>query len=319
MAIGRRSLVQSAPLLGLLASGTGARPARAEKKYGPGASDTEIKIGQTMAYSGPASAYGVIGKCETAYFRMINEQGGINGRMLRLISLDDGYSPPKTVEQTRKLVEEDGVLFTFNSIGTPTNAAVQKYLNGKGVPQLFVATGASRWGDPEHFPWTMGWAPTYRAEGMIYGKYILKNIPDAKIAVLYQNDDFGKDFLNGFKDGLGQTGQKLIVKEVTYEPTDPTIDSQIATLQSTGATVFFDVAISKFAAQAIRKVTDLDWRPTHFLNSTAGSIAMTLVPAGIDKSIGLITSTYIKDINDPAFADAPDVKFYLDFMKKYVP
>ncbi|HEY4044200.1 MAG TPA: ABC transporter substrate-binding protein [Rhodopila sp.] len=319
MPIKRRNVIQAVPLLGLLGTGTVSHPARAQRKYGPGASDTEIKIGQTMAYSGPASAYGVIGKCETAYFRKINEQGGINGRMLRLISLDDGYSPPKTVEQTRKLIEEEEVLFTFNSIGTPTNAAVQKYLNGKGVPQLFVATGASRWGDPEHFPWTIGWAPTYRAEGTVYGKYILQNIPDAKIAVLYQNDDYGKDFLNGFKDGLGEAGQKLIAKEVTYEPTDPTIDSQIATLQSTGANVFFDVAISKFAAQAIRKVADLDWRPTHFLNSPAGSIAMTLVPAGIDKSIGLITSTYIKDINDPTFADAPDVKFYLDFMKKYVP
>ena len=311
--------MQSAPWLGLLASGIGARSARAEKRYGPGASDREIKIGQTIPYSGPASSYGVVGKFEMAYFRMINEQGGINGRMLRLISLDDGYSPPKTVEQTRKLIEEEEVLFTFSSIGTPTNAAVQKYLNAKGVPQLFVATGASRWGDPEHFPWTMGWAPTYRAEGIVYAKYILKNIPDAKIAILSQNDDAGKDFLNGFKDGLGETGQKLIVKEVTYEPTDPTIDLQIVTLQSTGATVFFDVAISKFAALAIRKVSDLDWHPTHFLNSPASSIAMTLVPAGIDKSIGLITSAFIKDINDPTFADAHDVKFYLDFMKKYVP
>jgi branched-chain amino acid transport system substrate-binding protein len=319
MSIGRRNLVRSASLLGLLGSGVAPRKARAQKKYGPGASDSEIKIGQTIPYSGPASAYGVQGQCQLAYFKMINEQGGINGRKLRLIYLDDGYSPPKTVEQTRKLVEQEEVLFTFNSLGTPTNAAVQKYLNAKGVPQLFVSTGASRWGDPEHFPWTMGWAPTYRAEGIVYGKYILKNIPDAKIAVLYQNDDFGKDFLNGFKNGLGATGQKLIVKEVTYEPSDPTIDSQIVTLQSSGADAFFNIATSKFAAQAIRKVADIDWRPTHFLNSTAGSIAATLAPAGLEKSVGLITSIYIKDINDPAYAGAPDVKFYLEFMKKYVP
>jgi branched-chain amino acid transport system substrate-binding protein len=250
---------------------------------------------------------------------MINEQGGLNGRKLRLISLDDAYSPPKTVEQTRKLIEEEGVLFTFNALGTPTNAAVQKYLNNKGVPQLFVSSGASRWGDPAHFPWTMGWAPTYRAEGIVYGKYILKNIPEARIAVLYQNDDFGKDFLNGFKDGLGEAGRKLIVKEVTYEPSDPTIDSQIVTLQSSGADVFFNIATSKFAAQAIRKVADINWKPTHFLNSTASSIAATIIPAGPDKAVGLITSVYIKDINDPAYADAADVKYYLDFMKKYVP
>ena len=319
MIFGRRKLVQSAPLLALLSSGMASRQVQAQKKYGPGASDTEIRIGQTMSYSGPASAYGVQGQCQLAYFRMINEQGGINGRKLRLISLDDGYSPPKTVEQMRKLVEQEEVLFTFNNLGTPTNAAVQKYLNGKGVPQLFVSTGASRWGDPEHYPWTMGWAPTYRAEGIVYAKYIMKNIPDAKIAVLYQNDDFGKDFLNGFKYGLGEAGQKLLVKEVTYEPSDPTIDSQIVSLQASGANVFFNIATSKFAAQAIRKVADIDWKPTHFLNSTAGSIAATLTPAGLDKSTGLISSVYIKDINDPAYADAPDVKFFLNFMKTYIP
>lgn len=316
MKIGRRMLVQSIPLL---ATGLAAEPARAQKKYGPGASDSEIKIGQTIPYSGPVSAYGVQGQLQSAYFKMINEQGGLNGRKLRLISLDDAYSPPKTVEQTRKLIEEEQVLFTFNALGTPTNAAVQKYLNTKGVPQLFVSSGASRWGDPARFPWTMGWAPTYRAEGIVYGKYILKNLPAARIAVLYQNDDFGKDFLNGFKDGLGETGRKLIVKEVTYEPSDPTIDSQIVTLQSSGADVFFNIATSKFAAQAIRKVADINWKPTHFLNSTASSIAATIIPAGPEKSIGLITSVYIKDINDPAYADAPDVKYYLDFMKKYVP
>jgi branched-chain amino acid transport system substrate-binding protein len=289
------------------------------RNTGPGASDSEIRIGQTIPYSGPVSAYGVQGQLQSAYFKMLNEKGGLNGRKLRLISLDDGYSPPKTVEQTRRLVEEEEVLFTFNALGTPTNAAVQKYLNAKGVPQLFVSSGASRWGDPAHFPWTMGWAPTYRAEGIVYGKYIMKTMPDAKIAVQYQNDDFGKDFLNGFKDGLGEAGRKLIVKEVTYEPSDPTIDSQIVTLQSSGADVFFNIATSKFAAQAIRKVADINWKPTHFLNSTAASIAATIIPAGAEKSIGLITSVYIKDINDPAYADAADVKYYLDFMKKYVP
>ena len=319
MKISRRDLTRSLPALAVLAAGA-ARPARAaDKKYGPGASDSEIKIGQTMAYSGPASAYGVQGKCQMAFFQMLNEQGGINGRKLRLISLDDGYSPPKTVEATRKLVEQEEVLFLFNNLGTPTNAAVQKYLNAKQVPQLFVSSGASRWGDPQHFPWTMGWAPTYRAEGVVYGKYIVKNLPNAKIGVIYQNDDFGKDFVNGFHDGLGEEGRKLIAREVTYETSDSTVDSQIVSLQSSGADVLFNVGTSKFAAQVIRKLNDIAWRPTHFLNSTANSIAATLIPAGAEKSIGLISVVYIKDINDPAYADAADVKFYLDFMKKYVP
>ncbi len=319
MAIGRRELGRVLPALALLGSGVAAGRAHAQKKYGPGVTDGEIKIGQTMAYSGPASAYGVQGKCALAYFQMLNQQGGVNGRKIRLISLDDGYSPPKTVEQTRRLVEDEQVLLTFGSLGTPTNAAVQKYLNARQVPQLFVSSGASRWGDPEHFPWTMGWAPTYRAEGSVYGRYILRNMPGATIAVLYQNDDFGKDYLRGLKDGLGDAGAKLIVKEVTYEPTDPTIDLQIVTLQNSGATVFFDVGTSKFAAQAIRKLHDIGWQPTHFMNSTASSIAATLVPAGVDKSVGIITSIYLKDINDPIFADAADVRFYLEFMKKYVP
>jgi branched-chain amino acid transport system substrate-binding protein len=319
MTISRRELSRSLPLFAIAASGIASRAAAAEKKYGPGASDADIKIGQTMPYSGPVSAYGVQGRCQTAYFQMLNEQGGINGRKLQLISLDDSYSPPKTVEQTRKLVEQEEVLFLFNCLGTPTSAAVQKYLNSKQVPQLFVSSGASRWGDPQHFPWTMGWAPTYRAEATVYGKYIVKNIPDAKIAVVYQNDDFGKDFLNGFRDGLGEAGRKLIVKEVTYETSDATMDSQVVTLQSSGADVLFNVGTSKFAAQIIRKLNDMNWHPTHFLNSTANSIAATLVPAGLDKSVGLISSVYIKDINDPAYAGASDVKFYLDFMKKYVP
>ena len=219
-----------------------------------------------------------------------------------MISLDDSYSPPKTVEQTRKLIEQEEVLFLFNCLGTPTSAAVQKYLNSKQVPQLFVSSGASRWGDPRHFPWTMGLASTYRAEGAVYGKYILKNIPDAKIAVLYQNDDFGKDFVNGFRGGLGEAGRKLIVEEATYETSDVTMDSQVVTLQGSGADVLFNVTTSKFAAQVIRRLSDINWHPTHFLNSTANSIAATLVPAGPDKCVGIISSVYIKDINDPAYA-----------------
>ena len=316
MAIGRREFAKS---LTALAGGIGARPARAEKRYDVGATDTEIKIGQTMVYSGPVSAYGTQGIMHTAYFKMVNEQGGINGRKIDFISLDDSYSPPKTVEQTRRLVEQDQVLFIFNGLGTPTSAAVQKYLNAKQVPQIFISTGASRWNDPKHFPWTIGWAPSYRAEGTIYGQYIPENYPDARIAVMYQNDDFGKDYLTGLKDGLGAARQHLIVKEVSYEPTDPTVDSQVLSCKESGANVFFQASTSKPAAQAIRRIADVNWRPAHFLSSTAGSIANTFGPAGYDKSIGIISVAYIKDINDPAYADAPDVKLYLDFMKTRIP
>ena len=317
MAIGRRQFTQSLAALG---GGLGAsRRARAEKRYDVGASDTEIKIGQTMAYSGPVSAYGTQGIMHAAYFKMVNELGGINGRKIDLISLDDAYSPPKTVEQTRRLVEQDQVLFIFNGLGTPTSAAVQKYLNAKQVPQVFISTGASRWNDPQHFPWTIGWAPSYRAEGAIYGQYIPEKYPGAKIAIMYQNDDFGKDYLNGLKDGLGPDRQNLIVREVTYEPSDPTIDSQIVTAKESGANVFFQASVSKFAAQAIRRISDLDWKPAHFLSSTAGSIANTFGPAGFDKSTGIISVTYIKDIKDPAYTHDEDVKTYLDFMKKRIP
>ena len=316
MAIERREFAKS---LTALAGGIGARPARADKRYDAGATDTQIKIGQTMAYSGPVSAYGTQGIMHTAYFKMVNEQGGINGRKIDFISLDDSYSPPKTVEQTRRLVEQDQVLFIFNGLGTPTSAAVQKYLNAKKVPQLFISTGASRWNDPRHFPWTIGWAPSYRAEGGIYGQYIPENHPDARIAVMYQNDDFGKDYLNGLKDGLGAAKQNLIVKEVSYEPADPTVDSQVLSCKESGANVFFQASTSKPAAQAIRRIADLDWKPAHFLSSTAGSIANTFGPAGFDKSIGIISVAYIKDINDPAHAGAADVKLYLDFMKARIP
>ena len=317
MPIKRRTLTQG---LAALATGLSApHIARAQKRYDTGATDTEIKIGQTMPYSGPVSSYGAQGIMHAAYFKMINEQGGINGRKINFISLDDAYSPPKTVEQTRRLVEQEEVLLIFNGLGTPCSAAVQKYLNTKQVPQIFISTGASRWNDPQHFPWTIGWAPSYRAEGTIYGQYIPDNYPDAKIAVMYQNDDFGKDYLNGLKDGLGPNRQHLIVKEVTYEPSDPTVDSQVVSAQQSGANVFFQASTSKFAAQAIRRINDLDWKPAHFLSSTAGSIANTFGPVGLDKCIGIISVTYLKDIKDAAYANDADVLAYLDFMKKRIP
>jgi branched-chain amino acid transport system substrate-binding protein len=296
-----------------------AQPAAAQKKYAPGVSDTEIKIGQTMPYSGPASSYGTIGKAEAAYFKMINEQGGINGRKINLISLDDGYSPPKTVEQIRRLVEQEQVAFTFNTLGTPTNTAIQKYMNDRKVPHLFVATGATKWGDPEHFPWTMGWQPSYQVEGHIFAKYILDHAPNAKIAVLYQNDDYGKDYVKGLKDGLGDKASKLITTEVTYETSDPTIDSQIVSLQSSGADLFYDVTIPKFAAQAIRKTYDIGWKPLHLLNSVAASVSATLEPAGIEKSIGIVSTFYIKDPTDPQWQNDKGYQDWVAWMKKYYP
>ena len=303
----------------LVAASLGPGVALAQKKYGPGATDTEIKIGQTMPYSGPASAYGTIGKAEAAYFKMINDQGGINGRKINLVSLDDGYSPPRTVEQIRRLVEEEEVLFTFQTLGTPPNTAIQKYMNAKKVPQLFVATGATKWGDPEHYPWTMGWQPPYQHESHIYAKYILKNKPTAKIAILYQNDDYGKDYLKGFKDGLGDKAASMIVAEVSYEVSDPSIDTQIVTLQASGADTFFNITTPKFAAQAIRKAYDIGWKPQQFLNNVSISIATVLQPAGLEKSVGLISSGYIKDPNDPSWKDEKATKDYLAFMKKYYP
>ncbi|HEV2546506.1 MAG TPA: ABC transporter substrate-binding protein [Stellaceae bacterium] len=296
-----------------------ATPAAAEKKYAPGVSDTEIKIGQTMPYSGPASSYGTIGKAEAAYFKMINEQGGVNGRKINLISLDDGYSPPKTVEQIRRLVEQEQVAFTFNTLGTPTNTAIQKYMNDRKVPHLFVATGATKWGDPEHFPWTMGWQPAYQIEGHIFAKYILDHAPNAKVAVLYQNDDYGKDYVKGLKDGLGDKATKLILTEVTYETSDPTIDSQIVSLQSSGADLFYDVTIPKFAAQAIRKTYDIGWKPLHLLNSVAASVSATLEPAGIEKSVGIISLFYFKDPTDPQWQNDKGYKEWVAWMKKYYP
>ena len=296
-----------------------ASAAHAQKKYGPGASDQEIKLGQTMSYSGPLSVFGTIGRAEAAYFEKVNAEGGIDGRKINLISLDDGYAPPRTVEQTRKLIEQEEVLALFSSLGTPTNAAIQKYVNVKKVPHLFLSTGASRWGDPHQFPWTMGWGPNYLQEGRIYGRYILENHPDARIAVLYQNDDFGKDFLKGFQDGLGERSVQMIVGEATYEPTDPTVDSQITTLKASGADTFFDIASPKAAAQAIRKVYDIGWRPRHLLQSVAASIASTLKPAGLDHAVGVISSTYYKDPTDPQWANDPAVLAYRAWMKGYYP
>ena len=264
--------------------------ALAQKKYDTGATDTEIKIGNIMPYSGPASAYGVIGKTEQAYFNKINAEGGINGRKINFISYDDGYSPPKTVEQARKLVESDEVLFIFNSLGTPPNSAIQKYMNTKKVPQLFVATGATKWNDPKDFPWTMGWQPNYQSESRIYAKYILKNMPNAKIAVLYQNDDYGKDYLKGLKDGLGAKAASMIIAEESYETTEPTIDSHIVTLKASGADVFFNITTPKFAAQAIKKNAEIEWKPLHFLNNVSASIGSVIKPAGFAASQGIISS-----------------------------
>ena len=286
----------------------------------PGVTASEITIGQTMPYSGPASAYGVIGKSELAYIAMVNEKGGVNGRRIKLLSLDDGYSPPKTFEQTRRLVEQDNVAFIFSSLGTPTGVVVHKYLNEHKVPQLFQASGATFWADPEHFPWTMGWQPNYQTEGAIYGRYLLKEKPDAKIAVIYQNDDAGRDYFKGFKQGLGEAAaQKMIIAVKTYEVTDPTLDSQIVSLQDSGATVLFDNSTPKFAAQAIRKTYDIGWKPTHFLMSVASSVSAVMEPAGFEKGQGIITAQYLKDPNDPQWADDAAMKDWFAFMKKYYP
>jgi branched-chain amino acid transport system substrate-binding protein len=293
--------------------------ASAQKKYDTGATDTEIKIGNIMPYSGPVSAYGVIGKTEQAYFNKINAEGGINGRKINFISYDDGYSPPKTVEQARKLVESDEVLFIFNSLGTPPNSAIQKYMNTKKVPQLFVATGATKWNDPKEFPWTMGWQPNYQSESRIYAKYILKEMPDAKIAILYQNDDYGKDYVKGLKDGLGAKAASMIVAEDSYEPTQPTIDSNIVKLKSTNATVFFNVTTPKFAAQAIKKINEIEWKPLHFLNNVSVSIGSVMKPAGFENAQGIISSAYLKDTSDPQWKDDAGMKAFDEFLTKHFP
>jgi branched-chain amino acid transport system substrate-binding protein len=306
----------SAALAIIAATGSGAL---AQKKYDPGATDTEIKIGNIMPYSGPASSYGVIGKTEEAYFRKINAEGGINGRKINFISYDDGYSPPKTVEQARKLVESDEVLMIFNGLGTPPNSAIQKYMNTKKVPQLFVATGATKWNDPKEYPWTMGWQPSYQSETRIYAKYIIENLPNARIAVLYQNDDYGKDYLKGLKDGLGARAASMIVAEQSYETTQPTIDSEIVKLKSSGADVFVNLSIPKFAAQGIKKNAEIQWKPVHFLNSVSSSIGATIKPAGFDAAQNIISATYIKDPTDPQWKDDNGMKTFNAFLDKYYP
>ncbi len=306
----------SAALAILAATSSGAL---AQKKYDVGATDTEIKIGNIMPYSGPASAYGVIGKTEQAYFNKINAEGGINGRKINFISYDDGYSPPKTVEQARKLVESDEVLFIFNPLGTPPNSAIQKYMNQKKVPQLFVATGATKWNDPKEFPWTMGWQPNYQSESRIYAKYILKNMPNAKIAILYQNDDYGKDYVKGLKDGLGAKAASMIIAEESYETTEPTIDSHIVKLKSTGADVFFNVTTPKFAAQAIKKNAEIEWKPVHFLNNVSASIGSVIKPAGFEASQNIISSAYLKDTSDPQWVNDAGMKAFDEFLTKYFP
>ena len=308
-----RTLLAAAGALALVVS-----PAMAQKKYDDGASDTEIKIGNTNPYSGPASAYGTIGKTIEAFFKMVNDKGGVNGRKVTFISYDDGYAPPKTVEMVRKLVEQDKVLFVFQTLGTPPNTAIHKYLNGKKVPQLFVATGASVWGQPQKYPWTMGWQPDYVTEGVVYAKHILANVKDPKIAVLMQNDDYGRDYFNGFKKGLGKDANK-IVQVATYEVADPTVDSQMIALKSSGANVFFNITTPKFAAQAIKKAGELGWKPAHYLNNVSASIGAVIKPAGFDASQGIITARYTKDATDPQYQKDADMVTWGAFMDKYYP
>ena len=295
-----------------------ATAATAQKKYDTGASDTEIRIGNTMPYSGPASSYGVIGKTEAAYFDKVNAEGGINGRRIKLISYDDAYSPPKAIEQARKLVEGDEVLLLFQPLGTPSNAAIQKYMNAKKVPQLFVASGATKWGDPKNFPWTMGWQPNYQSEGRIYAKYILDHFPNSKIAVFWQNDDAGKDQVKGLRDGLGDKAG-MIISDKSYEVSDPTIDSQIVALRDSGADIFFSWAAPKGSAQAIRKVGELGWKPKFFLANTATSVGGVLKPAGLENAKDIISTAYLKDPTDPAWKDDPGIKTWQVFMEKYYP
>ncbi|QUS41942.1 branched-chain amino acid ABC transporter substrate-binding protein [Tardiphaga alba] len=289
------------------------------KNYGPGVTDTEVKIGQTMPYSGPASSFAAIGRAMGAYFQKINAEGGVNGRKINLISIDDAYSPPKAVEQTRRLVESDEVLAIVGTFGSPSNFATQKYLNAKKVPALFLGTGANRVSDPATFPWSMGWQPNNHAKGAIYGKYLLKERPDAKIAILFQNDDFGRDYVRGVKDALGSKAASMIVKELSYELAEPTVDSQILVLKSSGANVFVNIATPKFTAQAIKKVAEIKWDVLHLISDASFSISSTLVPAGLENSKGVISVNFRKDPSDPVWKDDPGMKEYLAFMKQYMP
>ncbi len=315
MILTRRAALASAALV--ILGGTG-KASAADKKYDTGASDTEIKVGNIMPYSGPASAYGIIGRTEAAYFQKVNAEGGINGRKINFISYDDSYSPPKAVEQARKLVESDEVLLIFNSLGTPSNSAIQKYMNAKKVPQLFIATGATKWNDPKEYPWTMGWQPSYQSESRIYTKWLMKEKPDAKVAVLYQNDDYGKDYLKGLKDGFGAKATMIIAEE-SYETTEPTIDNHIVKLKSSGADVFINIATPKFAAQAIKKVAEIEWKALHILNNVSASVGSVIKPAGFANAQGIISAQYLKDTTDPQWAKDPGMNAYLEFMNKYFP
>ena len=301
-----------------LALASGSTSAFAQKKNDDGVTDTEIKIGNTNPYSGPASSYAAIARTIDAYFKAVNEAGGINGRKIKFISLDDGYSPPKTVEVVRQLVEQDKIFALFQPLGTPCNTAIHKYMNQRKVPQLFVATGASKWGDPKNFPWTMGFQPDYHTEAVIYAKHILANVKDAKIAVLHQNDDYGRDYLGGFKEGLGKEAGR-IVRTVTYEATDPTVDSQIIQLKDSGANVFFNVSAPKAAAQGIRKAAEIDWKPVHYLNNVSASVAAVMKPAGFDNAQGIITAAYIMDATDKAWDNNEEMKAWRSWMDKNMP
>lgn len=304
---------------GLALAAMTATSAWAQKKYDPGADDKEIKIGAIHPYSGPASAYGAIGKAIGAYFAKVNDEGGINGRKIKYIPLDDGYNPAKTVEMARKLVEEEETLLVFNPLGTPSNTAIQRYLNQKKVPQLFVATGATKWGNPKDNPWTMGWQPAYQSEAKIFAAHILETKPNARIAVLYQNDDYGKDYLKGFEDGLGDKAKTMIVSKISYEVTDPTVDSQMLSLKASGADTFFNITTPKFAALAIKKAAEIGWKPQHYLNSVSASVGSVLTPAGVENAVGIYTASYLKDPTDPQFQKGKEWDDWLAWMKKYQP
>jgi len=314
----RRTILAAAPALAFTSPLLSPRPARAAKEYGPGVTDTEIKIGNTGPYSGPASSYSAVPRSQVAYWKMINDQGGVNGRKVNFISYDDAYSPPKTVEMVRKLVEDDQVFLVASPLGTPTNSAIWHYMNQKKVPQLFVATGATKWDDPKGHPWTIGWQPNYQIEGRIYASYILQNKPDGKIGVFYQDDDFGKDYVKGLTDGLGDKAASIVVK-ASYETTDPTVDSQVVDMQARGVDVFVNTAIPKFAAQAIRKAAEIEWKPLHILSSIGSSIGTTLKPAGLEHCRGIVTDLYLKDSTDPKWQDDPGFKGWSSFMDKYLP
>jgi branched-chain amino acid transport system substrate-binding protein len=315
MKTNRRTFVAGVSAAAVL---SGSRVAYAQKKYDDGATDKEIKIGHTNPYSGPASSYGVIGKCIEAYWKSVNDRGGVNGRMVKFVTLDDGYSPPKTVEMVRQLVEQEKVLALFNTLGTPTNTAIHKYMNQKKVPHLFLATGASKWGKPKDFPWTMGYQPDYHTEAVIYAKHVLANVKDAKIAVLMQNDDYGKDYWEGFKDGLGKEANR-VVKHVTYEVTDPTVDSQTIQMKDSGANVFFNIAIPKFAAQAMRKAAEIGWKPAQYLNNVSGQVTTTMKPAGFENVQGVITAAWLKDPTDKQWDNDDELKAWRAWMGKYMP